>query len=1671
MERMKKKVWRRRMAAWLIVSLCAGLCPAPAAATAAEPETVAQEETKDIEQSPEEVETEEDTAWEDEEVVVEVDENGKDEWGNTYKIEKVAANKYEMTLAGAGNKLPQNKNGEFMFRVADKVIMDEKEYEVTAVIFSMRRQENIQMYIGKNVKDIRCFLTQAYGFIVHSENPVYASEDGCLYSKDKKKLYYFGDQNYGKEEIYQLPENVEALGNECFCDARVKEVILNEKIQTLPIGAFRGATIQKIDLRNVTTIGNNCFNRCKYLEEIKMDKEGITIGQNAFDGLSSLKNLFFPPHTKLKYEVINNMHDETLETMVFGGEAEFEDSEYFANQNKIGLKTLILPNNLKQIGSGIAAVGVLKLRKLYIPDTVEKIGNGALNSKGNLALYGKSNSVAVQYDDDNVSFHSLEGHEHKLEDVTFFSYDTWGVKGKYCKECAYAQDIKKVDYMTEEARDSMPELLVQPKEQCPECLELDEKNTDNQGVIYKLDDVTNTALVKKTDDRLPFLKEIFLIPENVEKDGKRYEVKVLLSGSLSNAEIVVLPDTITDIESGSFSYGISQVELGENVENIQNGVFLSSNITVSIRGNNKYYKIVDDVLFDAEMKKLLCYMRNNTRTEYTVPASVRFIGTRAFDQNQCLEKIYIPNEKNVLIDEWAFETINGEVIDLQQTSENAMDEDGYAWNGEDKVSELDDEYMDDEGFYYKLNGAKLTASVYQIDMSKFNSHAKEIDMRIPDKVRHKDREYKVTEIKITLKENRDMHYIDRKNYRNQMVNLYIGKYVTWIAMGSGVYKLELKITSYVHVLNKSFVSDKGSLFDKNKEILYRFCDCEYKGKDYVLPHSVRRIEDYAFYQADIESITFNHWITAVTDSAFKCSNVKKVDLGHVKKIGKEAFAYCYYLNEVIFHEEGITIEAIAFYMTKNLKKMYIPENSSIGFFAFGYSGIQTLIMGENATLAAEGAFSNCYDLQVINLQEGMEELENSTFEQCFDLQKLYIPKTLQFIEKYCLYYTSLKLYCWNPIEVELLSDDRVDCTVVLLEDHVHSFKEVTFMAFDTWMVTGKYCEECGAVEEIRKEETDADTVLARELVGEKKKCASVCEIDQYNKDEEGNEYELNSDAMTAALLHAKETKARLVYIPEKVRKNGKVYTVDTIASRAVSSLRKVVFPDTIKKLEKESIRYTEVIYLGAGVEEIDENAFTDGRIMDIRISEDNPYFLCEEDALMDQDKTILYVHSSYGPAEYNLPASVKKIVNNAFSGYMIHQINVPDIKKIEVPENWGGRDAYINNMAASESDNEEIPSPAPMASPSVAPTVEPTSTPVILPTPKPSATPTASPSTAPTVSPSVVPTTEPTSTPVILPTPKPTVTPTASPSTAPTVSPSVVPTTEPTSTPVISPTRQPSASPTVIPTTSPSVAPTPTATPTLTPTSSPTASPIRQPSASPSVLPTLFPVISPEPVTLPTLVPDSTATSNPSQPAQIPENISDTTKNEKPDLTIHGFRLTSRGKGVSITWNRCPNAEFYQIYRAEKNGKYQLVQVLTSIKTSYVDKNAKPAKRYFYKIRAVGNENGVLQEGAEKRLSITLSGLEKPVIKVKKGKTDLVRYISVILKKYGGTHAQVYMSLNGKKYTKLKMTSGKIAKFRGTFRFQCELRRKVLWLKVRTYKRNKKGRTYSGFSKAAKIRV
>lgn len=1575
MERMKKKVWRRRLAAWLIVSLCAGLCPAPVAATAAEPETVAQEETKDIEQSPEEAETEEDTAWEDEEVVVEVDENGKDEWGNYFWTSTT-----QVGFDIDARKLTKNKKGNYEVRVPDKVIKAGKEYTVTEYsvnnTWQMENDAAYEIYVGKSI-DAITRANYRETFHVHHDNKNYLSEKGSVFTKGKQILVSFDSSAYARDAVYEIPETVMALSDYAFHGAKIKEVVLNNKLKKIPSCCFSGASIKRMDLKNVTKLETFAFSDCRYLKELKINCEGFIIGEGALDGTTNLKNLYIPPNTE--FSQYTNFENNELNALIIDENVDVSNlkNTIFTGTN---LETIVLPRNMQKIGGGMSIHDVPKLTKLYIPDSVEEIEPGALNAKGNLKIYAKRTSPAADYDDDNVTFVSWDGHKHQLEEVTFFQYETWGVKGKYCRECAYAEEIKKVDFQTEEDRKNMPELLVYEHE-CPKMLELDDANTDEQGIIYEFDDIYQTATVAKLDYSRPFPKSIFLIPEKVRKDGKEYVVDTIGDDSLNNAIVVVLPDTIKTIGAWLFQSNLYEITLGKNVKKIASDAFTQCNPHIKIRGENPYFKIVDNVLYDSKMTRLIKYMCDCDREEYTIPKTVSKIEQDAFLNVTALKKIIVYNRK--YIEDSALDDMkacNVEIVEREDLSalptkvSEEPEANEYSWEGDDLEVELNSKYEDSYGNYYNLDGDTKTATLYKIEENVFESDANEVTIRIPDKVKKAGRAYTVTQIQ-------GFQWHDTDEGQQKSINLYIGKYMENINLGDEY----CKIVSYVHAENKDYISKKGCLFSFDQTWLYRFCDKELKGISYTIPSKVQDVCKNAFYGTDIKKVIFNEKIDTVQENTFRNSSVETVVMSNVECIREYSFRNCVNLKEIILNDEGVHIYPFAFLNTKNLKNVYIPEKSVIANSAFCESGVQNIVFAKSARFWGTGSessmdntFLRCVDLRNIILPEGVSAIERFTFFGCDNLDKFYIPESVTNIEEKTFRGNTINVYGQEGSAAEAIQDENVN--FISLKDHKHNYKNITFFSFDKWAVTGDYCEQCGSGTNIKKiswtkgGEKELPDQLAIQPASHK--CPVKRSLDNENTDEYGVIYKVDPSTMTATVkcVNTKKCESRIqycLYIPENVERDGKVFRVTKLGNSAISGTLHIILPDTIETLEKYCIYSSGLnigtgsqemnIELGSGIKNIDDKAFsaTHGQVsIRYRNGVTGGKLICDNGIVMSADKTKLYKYCAYRTGEYTIPSSVKYIMANAFTGNGndtgLTQINVPKRKNLIIDANaFDDCDAYINYIDVDDSN----------------------------------------------------------------------------------------------------------------------IVVTPTASPTVAPTSSPTASPTRQPSASPSVLPIPSPVISPEPVTMPTFVPDLTAVFNPSQPAQIPESSSDTTKNEKPDLTIRGFRLTSREKRVSITWNRCTNAEFYRIYRAEKNGKYQLIQVLTSIKTSYVDNNVKPAKRYFYKIRAVGNENGVLQEGAEKRLSITLSGLEKPVIKVKKGKTDLVRYISVILKKYGGTHAQVYMSLNGKKYTKLKMTSDKIAKFRGTFRFQCKLRRKVLWLKVRTYKRNKKGRTYSGFSKAAKIRV
>ncbi|MCM1244421.1 MAG: leucine-rich repeat domain-containing protein [Roseburia sp.] len=275
----------------------------------------------------------------------------------------------------------------------------------------------------------------------------------------------------------------------------------------------------------------------------------------------------------------------------------------------------------------------------------------------------------------------------------------------------------------------------------------------------------------------------------------------------------------------------------------------------------------------------------------------------------------------------------------------------YTWYDDDELIlpvYLSDkkEWMDEKGFVYYFDDTKKTAEITRIKLSYylgdeggcFDHAPGDIVLRPPDKVICNGETYVVTSLSIIG----DVSKVVR-------IHLYIGKYITWVAL----YSLDIKVTSYVHYANKKYVSDRGSLFTADRKELCRFCDETYGADEtYVVPKSVQTIGQWAFFRAEIEEVRLNDNITWIYPYAFQDSYIHRIDLDQVEIVGDGAFSECPFLEEVTFGKENVKLGIGAFSNTPALKNVYIPDWCTIGKRAFESSGIETLIMGKGVQMDA-----------------------------------------------------------------------------------------------------------------------------------------------------------------------------------------------------------------------------------------------------------------------------------------------------------------------------------------------------------------------------------------------------------------------------------------------------------------------------------------------------------------------------------------------------------------------------------------------------------------------------------------------------------------------------------------------------------------------------------------------
>ncbi|MBR6223544.1 MAG: leucine-rich repeat protein [Lachnospiraceae bacterium] len=207
-------------------------------------------------------------------------------------------------------------------------------------------------------------------------------------------------------------------------------------------------------------------------------------------------------------------------------------------------------------------------------------------------------------------------------------------------------------------------------------------------------------------------------------------------------------------------------------------------------------------------------------------------------------------------------------------------------------------------------------------------------------------------------------------------------------------------------------------------------------------------------------------------------------------------------------------------------------------------------------------------------------------------------------------------------------------------------------------------------------------------------------------------------------------------------------------------------------------------------------------------------------------------------------------------------------------------------------------------------------------------------------------------------------------------------------------------------------------------------------------------------------------------PATIPQTTDVPTNAKKKLEKITGFScLLNEDLTVDLKWKRSKTAGGYELMRStKKNSGYKRLTVLKNPKsTSFTDRKAKSGKTYYYRIRAVdGDRTGAFSSIR----SVKLPWLITPTFTLNKGRTATGgKCVELKLEKYQGTGLEVYVSLNGGSFRKLRLEDNRISKLGDRIKLSYSKKAQLYSFKLRTFKKVGKTTKKSNYSRMIKIRT
>lgn len=207
---------------------------------------------------------------------------------------------------------------------------------------------------------------------VSPDNPVYSSEDGIMFNKDKTELLHFPAKK--QVESFSIPEKVEKIGELAFECNQLNEVIFHDKLLTIDDYAFfLCEKLEKADVPNsVEFVGESAFSRCYNLKEAHIPEKLTAIPPGLFEYGYQLEKVNIPSTVtsigNSAFRYCWKMNDLSLPE----GLVEIGDEAF----NGWKMTSLVIPNSVTTIGKQ-AFDGCTELKSLVLGNSVSEIGQNA----------------------------------------------------------------------------------------------------------------------------------------------------------------------------------------------------------------------------------------------------------------------------------------------------------------------------------------------------------------------------------------------------------------------------------------------------------------------------------------------------------------------------------------------------------------------------------------------------------------------------------------------------------------------------------------------------------------------------------------------------------------------------------------------------------------------------------------------------------------------------------------------------------------------------------------------------------------------------------------------------------------------------------------------------------------------------------------------------------------------------------------------------------------------------------------------------------------------------------------------------------------------------------------------------------------------------------------------